>query len=264
MGEELQTGLRYEGPKKLTSPVLSVSFELPERWSAEFLTPEGPLSVMAEDDGAEILMEGNATMVADPISLLSWQKKLYGLTLRSYSGIEQVSASVYRRRYGVQEPARYSDAMIYLVVGSQDRGVVLNGFFNDEMRAKTLHALMAMATSISYAPLRALPRHGDLALALGNAHFVFYEQVGNISEKREIWLCRNRKVRLVSVHSALMNNQRVTLSKKGHWHFDDPTLTLVLNDDSNQTFQIGRYRKTVTFDGHRTFRLPNVLCRKMR
>lgn len=257
--QTLQSGVRYNGPVKLDVEALSVSFQLPPDWHAELMTPQGPLSLRPEQGDAEILMEANGTLVANPLRLLDQHIAIYGLSLHSIAGIEQIRAALYRRHYLVADRLDYTEATCFLAVGSQQRGLLIRGFYNEALREPVRHALLAIATSVSFTPLRKLPGQRELQAALENAHLVFYEKVGPVSEKRELWLCRDRHAVMESVHSAMMHARRITLRQSGTWNFDPPMLTLEF-DGMTRAFEVSRDDRELLIRGDRTFRLPNRLC----
>ena len=259
--EELAPGTVYSGPVKLSAPNLGASLMLPLGWDAQLATPAGPLVLQSRTSSSRILMEANISVTGDPLGMLDEKMEYYGLDLYSPVQIKHMRPSIYYRLYQVDGSQTFSQALLYLVLGTQGRAVLLYGFFDSGEYETMRQMMMTLSDSLGFTAIRVLPQQmSGLYLQLEGGHFVFYERQGSFSEKREVWLCRDGRATLKGVYTVANNTSRTTTTRRGKWHLDGRKLVLEFGDGSAERYRVTKTENTIFFGGAQTFRLPNYAC----
>ncbi len=259
--ETLRTGTIYTGPLKLTAPNLGASFRLPEAWDGGLVGPEGPLVLQSDGRNDRILMEGNISVAGDPAALLPEKRDYYGLRLFSPTQIKRMRPSLYYRLYQVEGSDDFSSCLLYVLLGSQGRAVLLYGFFGPGGYGTMRRTLMTLANTVAFTPIKALPgQMTNLYMTLAGGHYVFYERKGSYSEKREIWLCRDGRVLLRGTYTVANNTSRSTLMRRGKWRLESEALVTEFNDGTAERYRVSKMQNTLMFDKAQVFRLPNHAC----
>ena len=259
--ELLETGRVYTGPLKLTALNLGASMMLPEGWEGQLVADAGPLVLQSRTDASRILMEANVSITGDPTAMLGEKKEYYGLELFSPTQIKRMRPSLYYRLYQVKGSDTFSQALVYLVVGTQDRAVVLYGFFTPGGYDTMRQTMMTFSDSLGFTAMRALPEQmTQLYLQLEDGHFVFYARRGSFSEKREVWLCRSGDAVLKGIYTVANNTSRSVTVRRGKWSMQDDRLVLEFTDGVSERYRVTKEENTLFFDGAQTFRLPNHGC----
>ena len=261
LAEVLRTGEVYAGPTKLTAANLGASFMLPEGWRAGLKGPNGPLVLQSVQERERILMEGNVSVTGDTTALLPEKMEYYGLKLFSPMQVKRMRPSLYYRLYQVDGSASFSQCLLYVVLGSQGRAVLLYGFFTPGHYEPMRHMMMRLSNTLSFTPIKALPHQlTNLYMLLSGGHFVFYERTGSYSEKREAVLCRDGKALLQGTYTVANKTSRTTLRKKGRWRLQGKDLVMEFNDGTAEKYRISKEQNTLMFDKAQVFRLPNHTC----
>ena len=259
--ETLRTGKIFDGPLKLTAPNLGASFMLPEGWQGGLVGPNGPLVLQREEGGDRILMEGNISVVGDPMALLPEKREYYGLQLFSPTQIKRMRPSLYYRLYQAEGSEAFSSCLLYVLLGSQGRAVLLYGFFGPGGYERMRQTLMTLANTIAFTPIKALPgQMTNLYMTIAGGHYVFYERKGSYSEKREAWLCRDGNALLRGTYTVANNTSRSTLLRRGKWRLESEVLVMEFNDGTAERYRVSKMRNTLMFDTAQVFRLPNHTC----
>ena len=259
--ELLETGRVYTGPLKLTALNLGASMMLPEGWEGQLVADAGPLVLQSRTDASRILMEANVSITGDPTAMLGEKKEYYGLELFSPTQIKRMRPSLFYRLYQVKGSDTFSQALVYLVVGTQERAVVLYGFFTPGGYDTMRQTMMTFSDSLGFTAMRALPEQmTQLYLQLEDGHFVFYARRGSFSEKREVWLCRSGDAVLKGIYTVANNTSRSVTVRRGKWSMQDDRLVLEFTDGVSERYRVTKEENTLFFDGAQTFRLPNHGC----
>lgn len=260
--QTLEGGQVYSGPLKLTAPNLGASLMLPSGYRAQLASKQGPLIVQSDDDSHRMYLEANVSVIGNPVAMLLQKREYYGLRLFSPMQVKRMRPSLYYRLYDILDESRFTQALVYLVLGPQGRAIELIGFFENGGYEGMRQTMMTMADSISFTSLRVLPKQtSSLYLQLAGGHFVFYERHGSFSEKRELWLCRNADALLHGAYSTANRTSRSTASRRGSWELDEQTLTVKFGDGSFERYRVSKEANTLLFDGAQTFRLPSHACK---
>jgi hypothetical protein len=259
--EELELGRVYAGPLKLSAPNLGASFMLPAQWDAQLASERGPLILQSHSDASRILLETNVSVIGSPLEMLPERIEYYGLELFSPMQVHHMRSSLYYRLYDVEGSETFSQALLYVVTGSQRRAVVLYGFFAPGGYKAMRQTMLSLGDSIGFTPIRALPHHvRGLYRKIVGGHFVFYPRRGSFSEKREVWLCSDGNALLKGVYTVGNETSRRTLVRRGQWHLDENVLTLELAGGIRERYRVKEENNTLFFGGAQTFRLPNHTC----
>jgi len=259
--EELTIGEVYGGPMKLSAPDLGASLMLPAEWDAQLVAKKGPLVLQSRLDARRILIEANVSVTGNPLGMLGDKIVYYGLELFSPVQVKRMRPSLYYRLYQVKGSDTFSQALLYLVLGTQGRAVLLYGFFGPGEYESMRQTMMTLGDSIGFTAMRALPQQmSALFLQIAGGHFVFYEKKGSFSEKREVWLCRNGDLVHRGVYAVANRTSRSTVVRRGKWRIDGEYLVLEFNDGTGERYRVSKEENTLFFDGAQTFRLPNHAC----
>ena len=260
--EELEAGRVYAGPMKLSAPNLGASFMLPAQWDAQLSSERGPLVLQSRSDESRILLEANVSVNGSPLQMLPERIEYYGLELFSPMQVHHMRPSLYYRLYEVEGSDTFTQALLYVVTGSQRRAVLLYGFFAPGGYKAMRQTMLSLGDSIGFTPMRALPHHLiGLYLKIAGGHFVFYARRGSFSEKREVWLCSDGNAMLKGMYTIANETSRQTLVRRGQWHLDDEVLTLELAGGTRERYRVTQEKNTLFFGGAQTFRLPNHTCK---
>ncbi|WP_345985930.1 hypothetical protein WCX49_02120 [Sulfurimonas sp. HSL-1656] len=259
--ETLESGRVYAGPQKLGVPSLGASLMLPARWNAQLSGERGPLILQSPDGSGRILAEANVSVLGSPLQMLPERMTYYGLKLFSPSQPSALRTSLLYRLYRVEGPGPFTRALVYVVLGPQGRAIVLYGFFTPEGYDGMRQTMISLGDSIGFTPLRALPSHMEgIYQRITGGHFVFYQNNGAFTEKREVWLCRSGKAVLRGVYTVANETSRHTLLRRGEWHLEAEHLQLNFGDGSSERYTVRLDNNTLYFGDAQTFRLPNHTC----
>lgn len=260
--ETLHVGKVYTGPQKLTAPNLGASFMLPEHWEAQLQSARGPLVLQSRDDTSRIMLEANVSVIGNPAALLGEKKTYYGLELYSPTQIKRLRPSLLYRFYRVRGSEAFSQALVYVVSGSQGRAVLLYGFTTGGASIDMRRMMLSLANSLSFTAIKALPHQmTSLYLKLASGHFVFYAHRGSYNEKRELWLCRDGTARFKGTYAVANETSRQTFAMGGIWRLEGEYLALEMAGGIRERYRVTQENNTLFFDRAQTFRLPNHLCK---
>jgi len=259
--EELEVGKVYTGPVKLSAPNFGASLMLPDGWDAQLVKQRGPLVLQSRSDSSRILMEANLSVTGSALALLGEKIEYYGLELFSPAQIKHMRPSQYYRLYQVEGSDTFSQALVYLVLGTQGRAVLLYGFFTPGGYEAMRQTMMTLSDTMGFTAIRALPTQlTSLYMQIQGGHFVFYERRSSFSEKRELWLCLSGETLLKSTQASANKTTRVKIGRRGKWRLEGNRLILEFVDGTEERYRVTQEQNTLYFDGAQTFRLPNYAC----
>jgi hypothetical protein len=130
---EIEKHTKYEGPLKLSASAYGVAFALPEGWSAQLLGEEGPFFLQKQGGSMQVVMNTQSIDISGVSQYLN-RKFEYdsGVKIFPTKRIRQISGTVYRRVYIVNGSDFSDEAVVYVILGPQERGVVMTGFYTAE------------------------------------------------------------------------------------------------------------------------------------
>ena len=259
---EIEKDMQYNGPLKLSATAYGVAFALPEGWSAQLLSGKGPFFLQKDDSSMQVVMKTQSIGLSEVSHYLN-RKFQYdsGVKLFPSKRIRQISSTVYRRTYIVNGSDFSNEASVYVVLGPQGRGVVMTGFYAVEDAVDMENFMLKMAVSIGFTALRQ-QSNADTPFAqeLEGEHFIFYENSGTFSEKREIWLCRDRTFILKSHKTVASSNSKIKVVEHGKWSVESGSLRLYFSNGSKTGYRLSREYRALLVNGQRVYRLKNSYC----
>ena len=261
-GVELEFDKTYRGPKKLSLSSLGASMGLPLHWNAVAKKGEG-LFLFQDDTKDTIILRSKTMNSAGAIRYLNEAHYLRGdIKIFPQERIVKVSSRIYRRAYSPSDSQNSASALIYIVLGPQERAVVMKAYY-DKANDSSLKALtMNIAQALGFTPTKQLQNAlDDLEMRLKGAHIAYIKRDGVYDAQRELWLCSNRRYLLKEERTLVGGISRIQEEKLGTWSVEASRLILQGDDGQEQIIDITRQDKALLFDGHRSYELANHHCR---
>ncbi len=260
-GVELELETNYEGPKKLTVSQLGISMGLPRHWDAVAKKGEGLLLFQKSTKDTMLLRakslsrEEGATYLNEPHYLANKIKVF------PQERIVKLSSRIFRRAYTAQGGYDRASHLIYVVFGPQDRAVVMKVKYDRDNETAIKASSMYVVQAISFTPTRQLKNAlRDLGMRLKGAHFAYVKRDGAYDEKRELWLCSNRRYLIKEDRTVAGGRSRVHEQKYGKWSVENEQLILQGDDGLDRLIEVKLQNNALIFDGHRSYELKNHQC----
>jgi len=261
-GVELELDTNYSGPKKLTVSQLGVSMGLPHRWEAVAKQGKGLLLFQqGTDDTMRLLAKRmNAT------EAMTYLNKPHYVNERTklfpQGRIIKLSTRIYSRAYtaaGGQERSAY---FIYVIVGPQERAVVMNVRYDKANDSAVKATAMNIVQTLTFTPTKQLQNAlQDLEMRLNGTHIAYMQRNGAYDDKRELWFCSDGRYLQLEERTVAGGLSRVKEQKLGQWSVEDETLILQGDDGLDRLINIKRQDNALFFDGHRSYELKNSQCK---
>ncbi|WP_345975424.1 hypothetical protein [Sulfurimonas sp. HSL3-7] len=261
-GTELEFDKVYSGPKKLTVSSLGASMGLPPHWNAVAKQGEG-LLLFQDDTNDTIVMRSKTMNSVEAIRYLN-EVHYLGDDRRIFpqEHIMKVSSRIYRRNYSPSGAQHKRSVLVYIILGPQERAVAITADYDVSKDSAFKVLTMNIAQALVFIPTRQLQNAlDDLEMRLKGAHIVYVKDAGTYDEKRELWLCSDRRYLLKEEHTLEGGMSRIQEQKSGTWSVESSRLILQGNNGQEQTIDITREDKALLFDGHRSYELANHHCR---
>ena len=261
-GVELELDKTYSGPEKLTVSSLGVSMGLPYHWNAIAKKGEGVL-LFQDTTKDTIVMYAKSMSVTEAINYLSVPHYLdKELKILPQERIAQLSSHIYRRAYSAGIDARRMANVFYVILGPQERAVVMRAHY-DAVHESTMMAItLYIAQTLSFTPTKQLKSAlHDLEMRLKGGHFAYSKREGEYEEKRELWLCSDKRFLLMEERTITGGMSRIKEQKLGKWSVENTHLLLQSDDGLDQLIGITFQDKALLFDGHRSYELANHHCK---
>lgn len=261
-GVELVYDQTYTGPKKLTVSSLGVSMGLPHQWSAVAREGEG-MTLFQNKTKDTIVMRAKTFNTLKAINYLNSVHYLKnGVKVFPQERVVKLSSHIYRRAYTAEGDLERPSVLIYVVLGPQERGVVMKAQYDtmhdSAMKVTTMH----IAQTLSFTPLKQLKSAlDDLELRLKGAHVVYAKREGAYDEERELWLCSNRRYMLNAQQTVAEGMSRVENRTYGQWSVDGSFLLLHGDDGLDRKIEVKIQDSVLLFDGQRSYELANHQCK---
>jgi hypothetical protein len=260
-GIELEFDKIYKGPKKLSVSSLGASMGVPPHWNAVAKEGEG-LLLFQENTKDTVVMRSKTLNSTEAIHYLNTAHHLgEDIKIFPQGRIVKVSSYIYRRDYTLPGPIEEA-FLVYIILGPQERAVVMTAQY-DKANETSLRALtMNIAQSLGFTPTKQLQNAlDDLEMRLKGAHIVYAKNVAGYDEKRELWLCSDRRYLLKEEHALAGGMSRTQEQKYGRWSVATSRLILQGDQGQEQIINITREDKALLFDGRRSYELANHHCR---
>ena len=261
-GVELESDKIYSGPEKLTAPSLGASMGLPYHWKAVAKKGEG-LLLFQESTEDTIVMRPKKMNAAEAISYLNVPHYLNkDLKIFPQGRIVKLNAHIYRRAYNSGGDESRASVLIYIILGPQERAVVMRAHYDKAHENSIKSTTMYIAQTLGFTPTEQLKNAlDDLEMRLNGGHFVYTERTGDYDEKRELWLCSDRRYLLREERIVAGKMSRIKDRKRGEWSVENAHLILRGDEGLDRLIGISLKDKALLFDGHRSYELANHHCK---
>jgi len=261
-GVELESGRTYSGPEKLTVTSLGVSMGLPYHWRAIAKKGEG-LLLFQETTKETIVMHSKSMNATEAINYLNVPHYLdKDLKIFPQERITKLNSRIYRRAFSGNDVGRNSSYLFYVILGPQERAVVMSAHYDAAHESAMMAVTTYIAQTLSFTPTKQLKSAlHDLELRLKGGHFAYSKLVGDYEEKRELWLCSDKRFLLIEERTVTGGMSRIQEQKLGKWSVENTRLLLQGDDGLDQLISITFQDEALLFDGHRGFELANHHCK---
>ena len=258
-GVELERGKTYDGPIKLTVKSLGVSFGFSYKWRAT-LPQKGGLVLESKEKDARIIMNAKNFSAEEAIGYLNQSIKTESdEMLFPTSRITKLSPTKFHRIFRIN--GQETVAMVYVILGSQQRAVVMMGFSLPDSYMQLQSEMLPMANTITFTALKPpLMEEDSLSKQLRGGHFTYYEAIGSHSEKRELWLCTNGYFLLHANYTSASGISNVLMEHHGTWALTNDLLQLNEQNGFQKVISIQAEGNGIYFNKSRSYRLRNRAC----
>ena len=258
---ELELGKTYEGPVKLTVSSLGANMGVPPRWSAVAQRGRG-LLLFQESSADTILLREKELNVNTAIAYLN-ETHYVGNNIKIFpqERIVKLNPHIFRRVYTSNGGAERASHLIYIIVGPQSRAVVMNISYDPKNESAIKATSMNIAQALSFTTTRQLKSlETNLGTRLKGIHIAYIKRDGAYDEKRELWLCSNRRYLIQEDRTVAGGMSRVKEQKLGNWSFENAQLILQGDDGLDRFIKVELKDNALLFDGIRGYELNNRKC----
>ena len=258
---ELELDKTYQGPIKLTVSSLGANMGVPPHWKATANEKMG-LLLFQESSKDTMTLRSKQLNVNEAIGYLNethYLKK--NLKIFPQERIVKINQHIFRRTYTSNGGYDRASHLIYIVVGPQSHAVIINVRYalKNESAIKAISMNVAQALSFSATPqLKSLER--NLSSRLKGLHIAYIKRDGAYDEKRELWLCSNRRYLIQEDRTVAGGMSRVKEQKLGNWDFENHQLVLKGDDGLDRLIKVELQDNALLFDGIRGYELNNRKC----
>ncbi len=259
---ELELDKNYSGPKKLTVSQLGVSMGVPHQWEAVAKKGKGLLLFQQTTDDT-MRLRAKRMNASEAITYLGKPHYVNGSTkLFPQDLIVKIGIRIFSRAY-TKAGAQGSDAfLIYVVLGPQERAVVINVRYDKAHDSAVKATAMNIVQTLTFTPTKQLQNTlQDLEMRLNGTHFAYIQRDGAYDNKHELWLCSDGRYLLYEDRTLAGGLSRVKEQKSGRWSVEDETLILQGDEGFDRLINIKRQDNVLFFDGQRSYELKNSQCK---
>ncbi len=258
---ELKLDEIYSGPKKLTVSYLGVSMGLSRNWEAVAKKGEGLLLFQKETKDTMRLTPKSMNL-SEAAVYLNESHYLNGKKVFPQERIVKLNSRIYYRSYTSQGGYERASHLIYLILGPQDRAVVMKVQYDRAHDSAIKATAMSTVQALSFTPTKQLKNAlHSLEMRLKGAHVAYVKRDGAYDDKRELWLCSNRRYLLQEERTVAGGMSRVQERKFGRWTVENKQLILQGDDGLDRLINVKLQDNALLFDGHRSYELRNHQCK---
>ncbi len=258
---ELELDTNYSGPKKLTVSYLGVSMGLPKDWEAVAKKGEGLVLFQKETKDTMTLRTKrfNTSQAIDYLNEPHYLKK--SVKIFPQERITKINSRIYRRSYTSNGGQNRASVLIYVVLGPQNRAVVMKVKYDMAHESAIRATTMNIVQALNFTPTNRMQNTlQDLEMRLQGVHVVYVKRDGAYDDKRELWLCSNRRYMIQEDRTVAGGTSRVKEQKFGKWAVEGSELILQGNDGLDRLINVETKDRALIFDGHRSYELRNHQC----
>ncbi len=258
--EELVLDKHYTGPQKLTVSSLGISMGLPSHWEAIAHKHEG-LRLFQNESKNSMLLRSKEMDLADVEVYLSRPHYFEDNTkLFPLGRIVTLSSRIYYRSYAINGESSHL-VTFYVVLGPQKRAVVMRVLYDIADDSAIKATGMNIIQALSFTPTKQLQsKTQDLETRLKGVHLAYMKRDGAYDNKRELWLCSNKRYLLKEERVVAGGMSRATDQKFGHWSLENKKLILRADDGFEYFIEVKRKDSALILDGIRSYELKNHQC----
>lgn len=261
-GTELVLDREYTGPKKLTVSQLGVSMGVPPRWKAIARQGEG-LHLRQPDTNDTMTLRSKSLNLSDALEYLNQPHYTpEGVKLFPQGGLVKLSSRIFQRRYvanGVQKQLAF---LFYVVLGPQERAVVMKVKYNKSNESAIKAISMNVVQALYFTPTKQLKSAlQNLTMRLKGAHVAYMKRDGAYDDKQELWLCSNGEYMLQQEQVVSGGMSRIKVQKTGNWSVDDSQLILRESNGLEQVIEVELQDNALLLEGYRSYELANHQCK---
>ena len=258
--QELVWGKHYVGPQKLTVTSLGVSMGLPPHWEAKAEKGEG-LKLFQSKTKNVMVLRSKEMDLAEVEAYLNAPHYLQNDTKLFPQGrIESLSSKIHYRSYAINGE-RGRVVTFYVVQGPQKRTIVMRVLYDVADDSAIKATSMNIVQTLSFTPTKQLQSQTqNLELRLKGAHLAYMQRDGAYDNKRELWLCSNKRYLSKEEHTVAGGMSRATEQKFGQWSLENGKLILRADDGMEHFIKIERQNNALILDGVRSYELKNHQC----
>ena len=262
LGVELELDKNYVGPKKLTVSQLGVSMGLPNHWEAVAKKDEG-LVLFQQGTKDTMVLRTESFNVSEAITYLNEPHYLKdNIKVFPQERIVKLNARIFRRAYTSNGGQGRASVLIYVILGPQERAVVMKVQYDKANDSAIKATTMNIVQALSFTPTKQLQNAlQDLEMRLKGAHIAYIKRDGAYDEKRELWLCSNRRYLILEERTVAGGMSRVQEQKLGRWSVENEQLILQGDDGLDRLIDVKLQDNALLFDGHRSYELKNHQCK---
>jgi len=258
---ELSVDTLYKGPIKLTVSTLGVSMGVPPHWQAIAKKDEG-LKLFQTQSADTIILNAKKLSKAEALYYLSTPHQIDDeIKIFPQERIVQINSRIYRRVYTTNGGKSRPAFLLYVVLGPQNRAVTVVVTYEHKHENSIKAISMSLVQALSFTPTKQLPfAQYDVEQRLKGVHLFYMKRDGAYDEKRELWLCSNKRYLIIENRTIAGGMSRVKEQKMGSWLIDDSKLVLQGDDGLDRFIEVKIEGKALFFDGVRSFELKNHKC----
>jgi hypothetical protein len=262
LGTELELDKNYSGPKKLTVSYLGVSMGLPDHWEAVAKKGEG-LVLFQQGTKDTMVLRSKSLTVSEAVTYLNEPHYLKdSIKVFPQERIVKLNSRIYRRSYTSNGGQDRASVFIYVILGPQERAVVMKVQYDKANDSAIKAIAMNIVQALSFTPTKQLQNAlQDLEMRLEGAHIVYVKRDGAYDDKRELWLCSNRRYLIQEERTVAGGMSRVQEQKFGKWSVENKQLILQGDDGIDRLIDVKLQDNALLFDGHRSYELRNHQCK---
>ena len=261
-GVELELDTNYVGPKKLTVSQLGVNMGLPHRWEAVAKKGEG-LLLFQKGTQDTMVLRSKSLNASEAIAYLNEPHYLKdSVKIFPQERIVKLNSRIYRRAYSSKGGQERPSVLIYIILGPQERAVVMKVQYAKKNDSAIKATTMNIAQALNFTLTKQLKNTVmNLELRLKGAHIAYVKRDGAYDDKRELWLCSNRRYMIQEERTVAGGMSRVHEQKYGKWSVENEQLVLQGDDGLDRLIDVSFQDKALLFDGHRSYELKNHQCK---
>lgn len=261
-GVELELDKNYAGPKKLTVSHLGINMGLPHRWEAIAKKGEG-LVLFQKGTQDTMVLRSKSLNISEAIDYLNEPHYLKNsVKIYPQERIVKLNSRIYRRAYSANGGQDRPSVLIYIILGPQERAVLMKVEYDRKNDSAIKATTMNISQALNFTPTKQLKNSAqNLDVRLKGAHIAYIKRDGAYDDKRELWLCSNRRYLLQEERTVAGGMSRVHEQKYGKWSIENEQLVLQGDDGLDRLIDVRLKDNALVFDGHRSYELKNHQCK---